>query len=95
MGVSQSVGRLRPEARNVKIADKAIFQVSAMPLKRGLAFFQGLKLPGHKAAIAEEATGDEASLLHKVALFDVAHKYADVMSLDEILSELRRISNSR
>jgi Isochorismatase family len=50
---------------------------------------------GHNAAIAEEATGDEATLLHKVALFDVAHKYADVMSLEEILSELRRTSNSR
>jgi Isochorismatase family len=50
---------------------------------------------GHKAAIAEEATGDEASLLHKVALFDIAHKYADVMSLEEILLELRTSSNSR
>jgi nicotinamidase-related amidase len=50
---------------------------------------------GHKTAIAEEATGDEASLLHKVALFDMAHKYADVMSLDEVLSELRKFSNTR
>jgi maleamate amidohydrolase len=40
---------------------------------------------GYKAAIAEEATGDEAELLHKMALFDIAHKYADVMSLDEML----------
>jgi maleamate amidohydrolase len=40
---------------------------------------------GYKAAIAEEATGDEASLLHKMALFDIAHKYADVMSLEEML----------
>jgi maleamate amidohydrolase len=44
---------------------------------------------GHKAAMAEEATGDEASLLRKVALFDIAHKYADVMSLEELLSALR------
>ena len=50
---------------------------------------------GHKTAIAEEATGDEATLLHKVALFDMAHKYADVMSLDEMLSALRVSSNSR
>jgi isochorismate hydrolase len=50
---------------------------------------------GHKAAVAEEATGDEATLLHKVALFDVAHKYADVMSLDEMLVALRISSNSR
>lgn len=50
---------------------------------------------GHKSAIAEEATGDEAALLRKVALFDIAHKYADVMSLEELLSALRVSSNSR
>jgi hypothetical protein len=47
---------------------------------------------GHKTAIAEEAIGDEASLLLKVALFDVAHKYADVMSLDEMLPLVRASS---
>ena len=55
--------RLRTEARNVKIADMPIFQVSAMPLKRGLAFFQGLKLPGHKAAIADRIVKEIASRL--------------------------------
>ena len=45
--------------------------------------------------MAEETTGDEASLLHKVALFDIAHKYADIMSSQEILTELRKSSNSR
>lgn len=40
---------------------------------------------GYKVAIAEEATADQASLLHKMALFDIAHKYADVMSVDEML----------
>jgi nicotinamidase-related amidase len=39
---------------------------------------------GYRTAIAEETVGDEAALLHKVALFDIAHKYADVMSLDEM-----------
>lgn len=39
---------------------------------------------GYRVAIAEETTCDEAALLHKIALFDVAHKYADVMSLDEL-----------
>ncbi|MDO9413283.1 MAG: isochorismatase family protein [Pseudolabrys sp.] len=47
---------------------------------------------GHKTAIAEETIGDEASLLLKVALFDVAHKYADVMSLDEMLPLVRASS---
>jgi len=50
---------------------------------------------GHKTAIAEEAIGDEASLLLKIALFDVAHKYADVMSLDEMLTVLRDSSSAR
>lgn len=50
---------------------------------------------GHMTAIAEEAIGDEASLLLKVALFDVAHKYADVMSLDEMLPLLRASSKPR
>lgn len=43
---------------------------------------------GYKVAIAEEATGDQAALLHKIALFDVAHKYADVMSADELLASM-------
>ena len=46
------------------------------------------KSGGYRTAIAEDATADEASLLHKVALFDVAHKYADVMTADEIICQL-------
>jgi len=44
---------------------------------------------GYRTAIAEDATGDESSLLRKVALFDVAHKYADVMSADEVIEFLQ------
>jgi hypothetical protein len=44
---------------------------------------------GFRAAIAEETTGDEAALLHKMALFDIAHKYADVMTLEELVSALQ------
>jgi maleamate amidohydrolase len=43
---------------------------------------------GYRVAIAEETAGDESSFLHKMALFDLAHKYADVMSLDELLAQL-------
>jgi len=43
---------------------------------------------GYKVAIAEETVGDEAGFLHKMALFDLAHKYADVMSLEELLEQL-------
>jgi hypothetical protein len=46
---------------------------------------------GYRTAVAEDATGDEAEMLRKMALFDVAHKYADVMSTDEIVQLLRSI----
>ncbi|MGA7950349.1 MAG: excinuclease ABC subunit UvrA [Thiobacillaceae bacterium] len=45
--------RLRLEARHVLVADKAIFEVSHWPLKDTLAFFNGLKLEGQRAQIAE------------------------------------------
>src|SRR5262245_30269836 len=43
---------------------------------------------GYKVAIAEETVGDVSTFLHKVALFEIAHKYADVMSLEELVSQL-------
>jgi maleamate amidohydrolase len=43
---------------------------------------------GYRVALAEETVGDESAFLHKMALFDVAHKYADVMSLEELLEQL-------
>ncbi len=46
--------RLRLEARNVRIANKAIFEVSHLPLKQALGFFEGLGLVGQKQAIAEK-----------------------------------------
>jgi maleamate amidohydrolase len=46
---------------------------------------------GFKAAIAEESRGDEAALFHKIALFDIAHKNADVMSLEELVTFLEDV----
>ncbi len=43
---------------------------------------------GYRVALAEETVGDESAFLHKMALFDLAHKYADVMSLDELRAQL-------
>lgn len=43
---------------------------------------------GYKVAVAEDAVGDGSTFLHKVALFEIAHKYADVMSLEELISQL-------
>jgi len=46
--------RLREEARNVRIADRTLHELSALPLKQAQTFFDGLTLSGHKQAIAEK-----------------------------------------
>ncbi|MBU1532886.1 MAG: excinuclease ABC subunit UvrA [Gammaproteobacteria bacterium] len=46
--------RLREEARHVMVGGVPIFQVSAMPLKEALAFFEALTLEGHRAQIADK-----------------------------------------
>ena len=43
---------------------------------------------GYHATVVEECVFDRAELIHKIALFDLHHKYADVMTLDEVLGEL-------
>jgi maleamate amidohydrolase len=43
---------------------------------------------GRHVTIVEECTYDRAELTHKVNLFDLHHKYADVMHLDEVLAHL-------
>ncbi|MGK2953899.1 MAG: excinuclease ABC subunit UvrA [Thiobacillus sp.] len=45
--------RLREEARHVMVGGVPIFQVSAMPLKQVLVFFEALTLDGHRAQIAD------------------------------------------
>ena len=45
--------RLRVEARHVLVGTKSIYELSHMPLKQTLPFFQQLKLVGSKQAIAE------------------------------------------
>jgi excinuclease ABC subunit A len=55
--------RLRLEARHVRIADMNLYEISALPLKQALAFFQGLKLKGHKQAIAEKIVQEVSSRL--------------------------------
>ena len=55
--------RLRLEARHVRIANKTIYELSALPLKQALAFFQQVKLAGYKQAIAEKIVQEIASRL--------------------------------
>ncbi len=43
---------------------------------------------GYHTTIVEECTFDRSDLSHKVNLFDLHHKYADVMHVDEVLDHL-------
>ncbi len=45
--------RLRREARHVRVANRAIYELSALPLKQAAIFFGEVKLAGNKMAIAD------------------------------------------
>jgi excinuclease ABC subunit A len=55
--------RLRREARNVKVVDKTIHEISAMPLKVTQPWFDNLKLSGQKLAIADRIVKEISSRL--------------------------------
>ncbi|ADE11037.1 excinuclease ABC subunit UvrA [Sideroxydans lithotrophicus] len=55
--------RLREEARHVRVADRTIYELSALPLKQALTFFSSVTLPGNKQAIAEKIVQEIASRL--------------------------------
>ncbi len=44
---------------------------------------------GFHTTVVEECVFDRSLLSHKVCLFDLHHKYADVMHLDEVIGHLR------
>jgi nicotinamidase-related amidase len=50
---------------------------------------------GYHVSIVEECTYDRAELTHKVNLFDLHHKYADVMHLDEAVTHLEGMRLAR
>jgi hypothetical protein len=43
---------------------------------------------GKHVSVVEECCFDRCEITHKVNLFDMHHKYADVMHLDEVLSSV-------
>lgn len=49
---------------------------------------------GFHVAVAEECVFDRSLLSHKVNLFDLHHKYADVLHVDEVLSHLEKLAIS-
>jgi nicotinamidase-related amidase len=50
---------------------------------------------GFHVTIVEQCTYDRAELTHKVNLFDLHHKYADVMDLEEVLGHLEGLRMGR
>lgn len=49
---------------------------------------------GYHVTVAEEAVFDRSLLSHKVNLFDLHHKYADVMGVAEIVSHLEGLARA-
>jgi nicotinamidase-related amidase len=47
---------------------------------------------GFHNTIVEECVFDRSEIVHKVNLFDMHHKYADVMKLDEALAHLKGVA---
>jgi maleamate amidohydrolase len=45
---------------------------------------------GYHVSIVEECVFDRSPLSHKVNLFDLHHKYSDVMKLEEVKEQLRQ-----
>lgn len=50
---------------------------------------------GFHVTVVEECTYDRAELTHKVNLFDLHHKYADVMHIDEVVAHLEGMQVAR
>jgi len=50
---------------------------------------------GFHCVLVEECTYDRSLLSHKVNLFDLHHKYADVMHIEEVLTHLEGLAKTR
>jgi nicotinamidase-related amidase len=50
---------------------------------------------GFHSVVVEECTFDRSMLSHKVNLFDLHHKYADVMHVDEVVAHLEGLARGR
>jgi excinuclease ABC subunit A len=76
--------RLRKEARNVRVADRNIHEISSMPLKESLPFFETLQLPGNKQAIAEKIEREISNRL--LFLVNVGLEYLSLTRAADTLS---------
>jgi nicotinamidase-related amidase len=50
---------------------------------------------GYRVSIAEECCFDRSPISHKVSLFDLHHKYADVLHAEEVMAHLARMGATR
>src|SRR6267154_316479 len=50
---------------------------------------------GFHNVVVEECTYDRSMITHKVNLFDLHHKYADVMHIEEVLAHLDGLAQNR
>jgi excinuclease ABC subunit A len=55
--------RLRKEARNVRVGEKSLHEISAMALKESARWFAGVKLTKQKMAIADKIIGEISARL--------------------------------
>jgi excinuclease ABC subunit A len=83
--------RLRREALHVRLADRTLHDISALPLNKTLEFFRTVALPGAKAKIAERIVREIASRLE--FLVNVGLEYLTLERSAESLSggEAQRI----
>lgn len=49
---------------------------------------------GFHVSLVEECTYDRSEMIHKVNMFDMAHKYADVMHVEEVLAHLGKLKQA-
>ena len=50
---------------------------------------------GYHVSLVEECTYDRSALIHTVNLFDLAHKYVDVMKVDEVVAHLDKSAKGK
>ena len=54
-----------------------------------------MPIPTASTTSWSECTYDRSMLSHKVNLFDLHHKYADVMHVDEVIEHLNGLARGR
>ncbi|HXS51021.1 MAG TPA: excinuclease ABC subunit UvrA [Usitatibacter sp.] len=83
--------RLRVEARNVRVADRTIHELSSLPLAQAQPFFEKLELPGARKAIAGKIVREIANRMQ--FLINVGLDYLSLTRSADTLSggEAQRI----